>query len=182
VLALTALSPSVLSALGLGLAYVFGMVLPLFLAAILWERLKLDPGVISRLGARRLTVGDWSAKVTDVVGGIIFLTMGTIALYIAYTGQSTYTPGFLLAFNQQATGIVANLVRAVGVVPPIVQGIALLVIAGLVGWLAWRSPAEQHGSSNESLANAEVSPEEVDRPESEEDERLSQVSAREDGR
>jgi cytochrome c biogenesis protein CcdA len=142
VLALTALSSSVLNALGLGLAYVFGMVFPLLVAAILWERLKLDPGVISRLGARRLKLGDWSPKVTDVVGGIIFLAMGTIALYIAYTGQSTYTPDFMLAFNQWATGIVANVVQALGVVPPVAQGIALLLIAGLVGWLAWRRPSD----------------------------------------
>ncbi|HEY8951798.1 MAG TPA: cytochrome c biogenesis protein CcdA [Candidatus Dormibacteraeota bacterium] len=179
VLALTALSSSVLNALGLGLAYVFGMVFPLLVAAILWERLKLDPGVISRLGAHRLKVADWSPKVTDIVGGIIFLAMGTIALYIAYTGQSTYTPDFMLTFNQWATGVVANVVQALAVVPPVVQGIALLLIAGLVGWLAWRRPAEQKSSPSESLADAEVSVEERAREESGEEEMLSHVAGRE---
>src|SRR5207302_944410 len=101
---------------------------------------------------------------------------------IAYTGQSTYTPDFMLAFNQQATGVVANVVQALAVVPPVIQGIALLVIAGLVAWLAWRSPVEKHRASNKSLDNLEESPEEVNRDETEAEESLSQVAARDERR
>lgn len=155
VLALTALSPSVLTALGLGVAYVVGMVFPLLVAAILWERLRLDPGAISRLGVRRLELGDWSAKVTDVVGGAIFLAMGALALYIAYTGQSTYTPDFMFAFNRYATGVAANVVQTLGVIPPMVQGIALLLGAGLIVWLARRRSAVHDVSPEGSPDRAE---------------------------
>lgn len=152
VLALTALAPSLVNAVGLGLAYVFGMVLPLLLAAILWERLGLDRASIARLGTRRLVIGDWSAKVTDLVGGVLFLAMGTLALFIAFTGQSTYTPDFLLTFNRQAIAVGADAAQALGVLPPVLQGMALLVIAGLVGWLARRRPGEQRGFPHDERA------------------------------
>lgn len=142
VLALSALAPSVLTAAGLGLAYVFGMVFPLLLAAILWERLKLDSGAIARVGLRRVAIGSWSAKVTDVVGGGIFLAMGVAALALAYTGQSTYTPDVLLGFNRWATSAVANVVMALNGIPLGLQAMGLLAILGAVVWLAWRRPLE----------------------------------------
>ena len=143
VLALTALSPSILTAAGLGLAYVFGMVFPLLLAAACWERLGLDQRTLSRLGARRLILGVWSVKVTDAVSGLMFLAMGMLALYLAFTGQSTYTPDFLLAFNHWASGLLADVALRLQGVPPIFQGAGLLLIAVVVIRFAWRRPAER---------------------------------------
>ena len=122
ILALTALSPSILTAAGLGLAYVFGMVFPLLLAAALWERLGLDQRTLTRLGARRLVLGTWPIKVTDAVAGLMFLAMGMLALYLAFTGQSTYTPDFLLAFNHWASGILADVALRLQSVPLVFQG------------------------------------------------------------
>ncbi|MCL4545429.1 MAG: cytochrome c biogenesis protein CcdA [Chloroflexi bacterium] len=143
VLALTALSPSTLTAAGLGLAYVFGMVFPLLLAAALWERLGLDQHTLTRLGARRLAFGAWSAKVTDTVAGLMFVAMGTLALYLAFTGQSTYTPDFLLVFNHWASSILADVALRLQGVPAVLQGAGLLLIAIAVVWLAWRRPAQR---------------------------------------
>jgi cytochrome c-type biogenesis protein len=143
VLALTALSPSVLTAAGLGLAYVFGMVFPLLLAAALWERLGLDQRTLTRLGARRFAFGAWSAKVTDAVAGLMFLAMGTLALYLAFSGQSTYTPDFLLAFNRWASGILADVALRLQGVPLVVQGVGLLLIAVAVIRFAWRRPTKR---------------------------------------
>jgi len=143
ILALTALSPSILTAAGLGLAYVFGMVFPLLLAAALWERLGLDQRTLTRLGARRLVLGTWPIKVTDAVAGLMFLAMGMLALYLAFTGQSTYTPDFLLAFNHWASGILADVALRLQSVPLVFQGAGLLLIAVAVVWLTWRRPAER---------------------------------------
>lgn len=172
VLALTALTPSVLTAIGLGIAYVFGMVFPLLIAAILWERLKLDPGSLSRLGARRLTLGDGSLRLTDAVGGVIFLAMGAVALGLAYTGQSTYTPDFLLGFDRWATSIVADVALALGAVPTGFQALGLVLLAVLVGWLArGRLPYP---------ANASPMPSET--PSRDDHEVVTQLGGRDDGR
>ncbi|MCL4545005.1 MAG: cytochrome c biogenesis protein CcdA [Chloroflexi bacterium] len=143
VLALTALSPSLLTAAGLGLAYVFGMVFPLLLAAALWERLGLDQRTLSRLGARRFAFSAWSAKVTDAVAGLMFLTMGILALYLAFSGQSTYTPDFLLAFNHWASGLLADVALRLQGVPLVLQGAGLLLIAVAVVRFSWRRPAQR---------------------------------------
>ncbi len=143
VLALTVLTPSVLRAAGLGLAYVFGMVFPLVLAAAVWERLGLDLRALRRASGRRLTLGGWSAKATDVAAGVMFLALGLLALYLAFTGQSTYTPDFLLAFNRWASSLLAGVAQRLNGVPPLLQGLVLLAVALGVGWLAWRRPAGQ---------------------------------------
>ncbi|MGI8915313.1 MAG: cytochrome c biogenesis CcdA family protein, partial [Chloroflexota bacterium] len=142
VLALTALTPSVLTAAGLGLAYVFGMVFPLLLAAALWERLGLDQRTFTRLGTRTLGVGSWVIKVTDAVAGLMFLVMGLLALYLAFSGQSTYTPDFLLAFNRWASGLLADVALRLQGVPLFLQGAGLL-IAIVVIRFAWRRPTHR---------------------------------------
>lgn len=172
VLALTALSPTILTSAGLGLAYVFGMVFPLLLAAACWERLGLDQRTLTRLGARRLVLGTLTIKITDAVAGLMFLGMGALALYLAFTGQSTYTPDFLLAFNHWASGILADVAIRLQDVPFVLQGAGLLLIAIVVIRFAWKRPAQrlaavppgEAGASTESDTIAENDGERVAAP------------------
>lgn len=146
VVAMSALARSVVGALGLGLAYVFGMVFPLLLATLLWERLHLGEQRLFSSGAKRLRIGGWSAGWTDVVAGGMFLLMGGLSLYLAVTGQGTYTPGWLVAFNRWATGEAGDLAATLRGVPTGVQALVLVALAAALAWAAyaaWQRPSER---------------------------------------
>lgn len=140
VAAMSALSTSVPGALGLGLAYVFGMVFPLLVAVLFWDRLA--PGQRLRLpGLPRLRVGGRAMPWSDLVAGVMFLVIGGLALYIAYTGQSTYLPDWLASWNRWATGVAGNTAVALRGVPATVQGVALAALAAVIATAvarAWR--------------------------------------------
>src|SRR5712692_8020937 len=78
-----------------------------------WPRLRLRHGLPApRHGAglgscapRRIWLRGWSLPWTDAVAAVMFLTIGVLALLIAYTGQSTYLPGWLEVWNRWATGL-----------------------------------------------------------------------------
>ena len=128
VVALSALAASVTGALGLGLAYVFGMVFPLLVAVLVWDRVRPNsPGFALR--TRRIRIRRWSLPWTDAAAAVMFLAIGILALVIAYTGQSTYLPGWLEAWNRWATGLAGNVSVWLGSLPIAVQAIALGFLA-----------------------------------------------------
>jgi cytochrome c biogenesis protein CcdA len=133
VAAISALAGSVAGSLGLGLAYVFGIVFPLLVAVLFWDRLLSRrfawvPKVPRlRVSGRRLP---WS----EAVAAAMFLAISGLALYIAYTGQSTYLPDWLATWNRWASGVAGGLAMALRGVPAPLQAIGL---AGLVAAVAW---------------------------------------------
>jgi hypothetical protein len=142
VVATSALAGSVVGALGLGLAYVFGMVFPLLLAALLWDRAQLESRMRVLRSLPRVRVRDWSVAVSDAVASAMFIVIGMIALGLAMTGQSTYTPDVLAGWSRWATaigGLAAVVLRAV---PMPVEALVLGVVATGIGaavYAAWRS-------------------------------------------
>jgi cytochrome c biogenesis protein CcdA len=144
VVAMSALASSVFGALGLGLAYVFGMVFPLLVATLLWERLRLGQRQLFAGGSRGLRLRSWSVAWTDLLAGAMFLLMGTLSLFLAVTGQGTYTPDWLVRFNRWATGEAGNLALTLHGVPTAIQAVALLALAGTLAgavYGAWRRPS-----------------------------------------
>ncbi|MDE2571157.1 MAG: cytochrome c biogenesis protein CcdA [bacterium] len=139
VVAMSALGASTVGALGLGLTYVFGMVFPLFLAALFWER--LGSRFQRPFTARRIRLGGNQVLWTDFSAGVIFLIMAALALYIAATGQSTLTPDFLTAWTRWATGIAGGVAVALQRVPTAWQALALVTLAFAIGapvYAAWK--------------------------------------------
>ncbi len=147
VVAMSALASSTVGAVGLGLSYIFGMVFPLFLAVILWERLHLGERRLFARGTKRIALGKVSLVWTDALAGIMFVIMGGLSSYLGVTGQGTYTPGWLTAFNRWAGGQAGNLAMALRGVPTIVQALVLLVLAAGI-FFAVRSA--WHGSDGGS--------------------------------
>jgi len=138
VVALSALASSVTGALGLGLAYIFGMVFPLLVTVLVWDRLRPNsPGFALR--TRRIRIRGWSLPWTDAVAAVMFLAIGILALVIAYTGQSTYLPGWLEAWNHWATGVTGNVSVWLGSLPIAVQTIGLGFLALAVVTALYRS-------------------------------------------
>jgi cytochrome c-type biogenesis protein len=149
VAAMSALSGSAAGALGLGLAYVFGMVFPLLLAVLVWERVA--PGRPSWPGLPALRVGGRRIRGTDAIAGLMFLAIGILALALAYTGQSTYLPDWLAAWNRWTTALAGDVAAAVRSVPIAVQAAVLLGIAALVALAvirAWSADRRGEGLQN----------------------------------
>jgi hypothetical protein len=137
-LVLSALSSSFWHALGLGVAYVLGMVFPLFLAALVWDRLgfarrplRLPPIALTILG-RQVRV-----RPTDLGAGILFVAMGLLMIGLALTGRATYTPDFLLAFNRWGSDRLATLASRLGWIPDWAVALGVLGLFLLIALLAW---------------------------------------------
>ncbi len=161
VVALSALASSVTGALGLGLAYVFGIVFPLLVAVLVWDR--VHPG--SRgfaLRTRRIRLRGWSLPWTDAVAAVMFLTIGVLALLIAYTGQSTYLPGWLEDWNRWATGLAGNVSVWLGSLPTAIQAIALGLLALVVITALYRSWKLGPASDRRRTGGAESAQSEVE--------------------
>jgi cytochrome c biogenesis protein CcdA len=89
------------AALTIGLAYVAGMVAPLALGALVWDRrreratrLLTDRTVTVRLGPwrRRMALG-------SAVGGALMIGMGALALVLAFTGPGMPSGGWQAALS-----------------------------------------------------------------------------------
>jgi len=127
VLTLTALTNSFLGALAVALAYVFGMVFPLFLLALAgdrfgWLRSRAVRGTTVRLGLRGR---EYAVHSTNLVGGLLFLAMGVFVLVLAATGNE------VLAFPGQAE-LSALLHQAGDAFLIAVNGLPALVLSALL--------------------------------------------------
>lgn len=142
VVALSGVASSFGLALGLGAAYVVGMVTPLFVIALLWERFDwrssrlFRPRTFTwRLGPLRRTL-----TATSLASGLLLALMGAATLWIGLTTDSMpATSGWqarlsvqLQSYGQVVTDALSRL--------PGWAAIALLVI--VVGLLAWRAAGQ----------------------------------------
>lgn len=142
VVALSGVASSFVLALGLGAAYVFGMVAPLFVIALLWERFDwrasrlFRPRTFTwRLGPLRRTL-----TATSLASGLLLAVMGAATLWIGLTTDSMpATTGWQARLSvrlQQAGQIVTDALSRL----PGWAAVVLLVIA--VGLLAWRAAGQ----------------------------------------
>lgn len=142
VVAMSALAGSTFGALGLGLAYVFGMVFPLFIATILWQRMRLGERMQMLRRIPRLRLGGRDVSWNDAVAGGMFILIGTVSVALAATGQASFAPRPLGAWDRWATGRVADLAVVLGGLPMWLQAAGLLAVAIATVWgisRAWRS-------------------------------------------
>jgi cytochrome c-type biogenesis protein len=149
VLVLSATAGSITHALSLGAAYVVGMVLPLFMAALFWDRLHLANRSVfkGRVLSFHVAGRTISRRIPDLGAAVLFLGMGSLMIGLAITGRGTYSPAFLRALSQWGSQRLAQLAHQLGGVPEWAFGLALAaVIAGLVA-LAWPRASKETGRS-----------------------------------
>lgn len=89
VMTLSSLSPTTLQSLGVGVAYVMGMVTPLYIAALLIDRGNvLDKSWLrKRLFSIRLGSRQYPVLVTSLVAAVIFGGVGILTIVLTLTGQ-----------------------------------------------------------------------------------------------
>ena len=134
VMALSALSASPPGGLVLGLAYVFGMVLPLFVMALLWD--KLPKGGQSKLRAKpvRLSLAGRTLR-TNTVNLAVAIGFAVMGVLIIGQANSTTMTGDspLVGVGDWLTDVFTNLLAWTAPVPEPVLGLGILaLVAGFV--------------------------------------------------
>lgn len=164
VVVLSGATGSFLSALAIAVTYVFGMVVPLFLLALLWDRrdwgssrLLSTRTVTARLGNRA-----WSRPLATLASGVLLVAMGLLSIVLAVTGPSMPTHGWQVSLSAWLQHATAVLTRHLGWVPGWVFG--LLVLLALVVLIRSgvrqlrRSPTSEHPSDAGAAGGENVEP------------------------
>ncbi len=137
VIALSSVASSFWLALGLGTAYVFGMVAPLFVIALLWDRYDWRASRLFRprsfpwrLGSLRRTV-----TATNLASGILLALIGGSMLWVglAYSSMPPLADWQTrLAVSLQHIGQVIT-----NALSPIPNWVGAVIVLALVGGLSW---------------------------------------------
>ena len=154
---LSVLSGSAIGGVTLGLAYVFGMVFPLFVMALVWDRARLGERgflrakpVTLRLGARSLRT-----NTVNIAVAATFVAMG--GLVIALAGSVDMTGGTQAQdwASETLTTFFTRVQEFLSPVPEWIQGASLLAVVVLFIWATLRErrpsaptpPADKHEGS-----------------------------------
>jgi cytochrome c biogenesis protein CcdA len=84
------------AALSIGAAYVGGMVTPLAVVALLWDKRRERAARLLTDGTVRLQIGRWrrSVAVGSAVSGLLMIAMGVLAVILAFTGPGMPSGGW----------------------------------------------------------------------------------------
>lgn len=149
-LTLSALSPGLLGSAGVGLAYIFGMVFPLVLMTLAWDRLKPAQKAI---GTRRVSLKWGPLKVhttrAGIAASIMFFAMALVLAWVTITGASL-TASATQGMSQQIESALAPILASLAWIPDIVSGAILVLIAVGAIWLSARQPRPSDDSSQDS--------------------------------
>jgi hypothetical protein len=147
---LSALAGNPIGGVVLGLAYVFGMVFPLFAMALIWDVTGLrDKPLVAR--PVRLQIGTWTLRTNVVNLGVAlgFAVMGVFIIYLANAGQMTSGPEIQVATGRALAGWLASLEAWLSPVPEPVLGLGLLALAGI---FIWGTLIGRHSRASETAA------------------------------
>ena len=133
ILTLSFLSPTFLWAGLAGLSYVFGMVVPLVVLALLLE--KVNWTKLPQFKNKTVKVAGKHVLATDAVAGILFILVGITFTVLALTGNITM--GVAQPLEQMMGTSVANVVRVLRTIPGSEVLFALLLLA-IIGYIVNR--------------------------------------------
>jgi len=129
VLTLSAVSPGIAAGVGIGLAYVFGMVFPLVILTLLWDRLGRDR---VQLGSRQVSFGIGPVRVATTTAGLaaaaMFLVMAVVLAVVAVTGSSL-APNFTASLGTGIESVLTPLLDSLAWIPDPVIGVLLIAVA-----------------------------------------------------
>ncbi|WP_199423476.1 cytochrome c biogenesis CcdA family protein [Actinotalea solisilvae] len=149
VMTLSVLSGSAVGGLALGLAYVFGMVFPLFVMALVWDRARLGERQLLRARPVRVHVAGRAIATNslNIAVALGFVVMGVFV--IALAGDTDMTGG--TAAQDVAASTLTDVLLAVQAwvspVPEPVLGTALLALAAVFVWATLAGRRGPHPST-----------------------------------
>ncbi|MBI2054900.1 MAG: hypothetical protein HYT39_02255 [Candidatus Sungbacteria bacterium] len=150
VIALSVLPGSVLWGGLYTLAYVLGMVTPLFVIAFFLDRVNLTQKLMDATAPITLPFGKGTAEVRlpDLISGITFLAMGALTLYWAFTGQVNTHGQYQIDVNIYLTKLQMSLNQWLGAVPQFVWALVFLGILALLARVAFKQFTGSGESNN----------------------------------
>ena len=133
VMTLSALSGSAIGGVTLGLAYTFGMVFPLFMMALLWDRFRLGERRFLQAKPVRIRLAGkvLATNTINIAVAAAFAVMGGFVIYLANTGQMTGGPGFQVSIGQGLSKSFARIETWTDPVPEPVLGLVVLALAAV---------------------------------------------------
>ena len=159
VIALSSVAPSFALALGLGAAYVFGMVAPLFIVSLLWERYDWRSSRLFHGGTITWRIGPVKRTLPTamLISGLLLIAMGAATLWIALAydamAPSSHWAAEIAVLLQHYGQVVTD---ALSWLPNWVVAIVLVLIVVL---LAWRALRQMGATTKAGGANDSSSPE-----------------------
>ncbi|HEX6302095.1 MAG TPA: cytochrome c biogenesis protein CcdA [Acidimicrobiia bacterium] len=148
VLTLSAVSPGLASGVGISLAYVFGMVFPLVIMTVLWDRLRPEQ---TTFGSRQVSfrVGPFRVSTTTagLAASVMFLVMGVVLAVVAVTGSSL-TPAFTASLGTRIEGLLTPILDGLSWIPDPVIGLLLILVAAGAIWMSAR-PSKRNRETRE---------------------------------
>lgn len=135
VMTLSALSGSAVGGVVLGLAYVFGMVFPLFAMALLWDKTRLSKLRVSRSRTIALTVRGRTLHTTllNLVIAASFVAMGTGIIALSQSADMTRGSAAQDWISAHLVQVFSRVDEWLSPVPEPVLGLVLFaVVAGIV--------------------------------------------------
>jgi cytochrome c-type biogenesis protein len=132
VLVLSALSASLLDGLLIGLTYVAGMVFPLFLVAVLWDRYAMTGGnpLRGRILQFRYLGREFSLHSSKLTAGVTFIATGGVTVVLGVTGTMISTTGSALlgVMQAQLAHLLVGFFSNVGILEAILFSSALTLL------------------------------------------------------
>jgi cytochrome c biogenesis protein CcdA len=157
VLTLSAVAPGLVSGVGIGLAYVFGMVFPMVIMTLLWDRLRPDqPNFGSRKVSFRVGPFGVSTTTAGLASSVMFLLMAVVLAVVAFTGVSL-TPQFTAGLGTRIEDLVTPIIGGLSWIPDPVIGLLLVAVAAAAIWVSAR-PRNQQVHEDESRSCHEQNP------------------------
>ena len=129
VLTLSAVSPGLVAGVGIGLAYVFGMVFPLVVMTLMWDRLRPEQ---AHFGAKPVSLEVGPIRIATTMAGVaasaMFLVMAVVLGVVAVTGSSL-TPTFTANMGTRIEDALTPLLSELAWIPDPVIGALLIGVA-----------------------------------------------------
>ena len=142
-LALSAVSPTVAQALAVGLAYTLGIVFPLLVLSVLFERRVLNAGL--RLQAKKLRFGGLTVPLWNFLAFVILAGAGLVMLVLALTNRLAMDVGSDQV-TVQLNVLINTLTAPLKGIPFIDVALGVLLV-GFVVYLARRAARPPAGRS-----------------------------------
>jgi len=133
VMALSALSGSLVGGVTLGLAFVFGMVFPLFVMALIWDKAHLGDRAWMRPRPVRLRLAgrELVTNSLNVAIAVVFTIMSAFLFYLAAAGEMTTGTAAQRAIGIGLADTFGSVQRWLAPVPEAVLGAALLALVAV---------------------------------------------------
>lgn len=151
VIALAGVATSFIAALGLGLAYVFGMVAPLFVISLLWDRADWKAHGMFRKRTITYRLGSWQRTLTttNLATAILLGILGIAMIWIGLTTTSMATlTGWQASFAYQLQHVGQVITDALAWLPNWLMVLALVLVLYALTRYALRQldpdPPEHH--------------------------------------